>query len=79
MERSAQGEGPVKTNTCRACRAEIVFLACKNGHMPVDAGSVKEGDTDFDHTKHVSHFATCSSPGQFRRRQHTANPASTPR
>lgn len=45
---------------CRSCNAEIVWLKTKAGKsMPVDAATVKPGDTEFEHGRHMSHFGTC--------------------
>ena len=53
---------------CRACQKEIVFLLTKTGKkMPVDAETVTQDDHQFDHTRHVSHFATCPAAKQFRK------------
>lgn len=52
---------------CRACDAPIVFLRTKAGKlMPVDAGAVLHDDYQFDHKRHVSHFATCPEAATFR-------------
>jgi len=53
---------------CQKCNAEMVWLRTKTGKaMPVDADTVREGDTDYDHIKHVSHFATCKHAASFRK------------
>ena len=61
-------DGYTRVVTCRSCGEYIVFLKTATGKsMPVDADSVDEGDDQFDHTKHVSHFATCPDAGKFRK------------
>jgi hypothetical protein len=35
--------------------------------MPVDAESVTEGDDEFDHKRHISHFSTCPDADKFRK------------
>jgi hypothetical protein len=56
------------TVPCRSCGQYIVFLPTASGRtMPVDADSVEETDDEFDHKRHVSHFATCSTPDKFRK------------
>lgn len=56
--------------SCRSCGAPIVFLKTrKDRRIPVDAGTVKLGDKDFDHTRHISHFATCPLAGRHRKRK----------
>lgn len=53
---------------CSSCRARIIWLLTKNlKPMPVDADSVGPADTEFDHTRHMSHFATC--PNAFKHRK----------
>jgi len=53
---------------CRACQAAIVFLKTKTGKsIPINADTVRVGDTDFDHTRHKSHFADCPQASQFRK------------
>jgi hypothetical protein len=55
---------------CRKCNAPIVFiLTAKGRRMPIDAATFKVGDKVFDHTRHMSHFATCPYAEQFRRRK----------
>lgn len=45
---------------CRGCGATIVFLPTRKGkRMPVDVASVAEGDTEFDYSRHSSHFSSC--------------------
>lgn len=57
-----------KASKCRGCGGEIVFLKTAAGRvMPADAETVEPGDEQFDHARHVSHFATCSKADQFRR------------
>jgi hypothetical protein len=57
--------------TCRRCKAPIVFVLTRKGtRMPVDAKTFDSGDTMFDPKKHMTHFATCSHPQEFRKRDH---------
>lgn len=59
----------MRQKRCRACRARIIFLKTSSGKaMPVDADTVEASDDQFDHERHVSHFATCPDAPQFRRR-----------
>jgi hypothetical protein len=45
----------------------MIFLHSRAGRtVPVDAATVKPGDVEFDHTRHVSHFATCPQAARFR-------------
>jgi len=51
---------------CRACGHPIVFvLTSKNKRMPVDAEGEKRGQ---------SHFATCTDPKRFRKRDRVKGP-----
>jgi hypothetical protein len=60
----------MKITKCKACGTEIVFLKTKNEKsIPVDATTVKEGDTEYDHTRHTAHFATCQFAKEFRRKR----------
>jgi len=53
---------------CRSCRARIIWLKTTAGkNMPVDADTVEPDDEEFDHERHVSHFATCPNSAQHRR------------
>jgi hypothetical protein len=53
---------------CRSCNARIVFLKTASGkNMPVDAGTVEATDTEFDSTRHKSHFAECPNANQHRK------------
>jgi len=55
---------------CRACGKDITFLLTIKGKtIPVDAETVKEGDTVFDILKHRAHFASCPEAGKFRRKK----------
>lgn len=59
----------MRTFKCGSCQAEIVWLTtAANKAMPVDAASAQPGDSLFDHKRHVSHFATCQSAPQHRKR-----------
>jgi hypothetical protein len=56
---------------CAHCKAPIVWLHTQNlSPMPVDAATVKPEDRLYDHKRHVSHFATCTDPGKFRKRRY---------
>lgn len=58
-----------RTHRCKACQQPVIFLKTKAGkNMPVDAASVPPGDSEFDHTRHKSHFATCPAAARFRRK-----------
>lgn len=58
----------MKVEHCRGCNAEIVWLKTAKGKaMPVDASTVKEGDAQYEHGRHISHFATCKNAKQFKR------------
>jgi hypothetical protein len=37
-------------------------------NCPVDASSVKEGETIFDPAKHISHFRSCPYAKQWRKK-----------
>jgi hypothetical protein len=53
---------------CSKCNAEMVWLKTKTGKaMPVDAATVKEGDVEYEHGRHISHFATCKFAVKFRK------------
>jgi hypothetical protein len=63
---------------CKSCGAQIVFLkTAKGGFIPVDydekiagdAGGCAMRDEIFDPKKHVAHFATCPSAGQWRKKK----------
>lgn len=50
----------MKTSDCRFCGKKITFLlTAKNRRMPCDLEGVTDNDTNYDSTKHVSHFITC--------------------
>lgn len=54
--------------TCKTCGAAIVWLKTSTGKaMPVDAGTVQEGETLFVPGRHTSHFATCPQADQHRK------------
>lgn len=62
-----------KESPCRSCGTLIVWMVTKSGkRMPVDATSAKFGDKEFDHTRHVSHFATCPNANQHRKPKEVA-------
>ncbi len=57
----------MKTVRCKKCDTEIVFLKTVNNQWcPVDATTVKEGDTEYDHKRHV---ATCKFAADFRKKR----------
>jgi hypothetical protein len=52
-----------------SCRARIIWLKTDAGrNMPTDADTVEPADQLYDPKRHTSHFATCKSPQQFRRK-----------
>ena len=64
---------------CKKCSAEIYFLRTKKGLVtPVNAESMAKEEIDFakvgghdvsfDHTRHISHFATCPAASSFRKK-----------
>jgi hypothetical protein len=54
---------------CWECHAKIIFLETASGKkMPCDADTVAPEDTQFDATRHRSHFADCPGAAKFRRR-----------
>jgi hypothetical protein len=56
---------------CRdaSCRAPMVYLDRAGAPHPVDAGTVRAGETTFDKAVgHVSHFDTCPAADKFRGR-----------
>jgi hypothetical protein len=67
--------GDLEISTCRGrapdydgCGADIVWLVTSNGkNMPVNADTIQEGDNQFDHKRHVAHWATCPKAQSFRR------------
>lgn len=55
---------------CKKCHTKIVFLLTKNNKfIPVDLKTTDPNDVAFDHTRHTSHFATCTEPEFFRRKK----------
>lgn len=53
---------------CRSCRAPIIWFKTKaGGDMPVDAATVRIGDTELDLKRHISHFASCPNAAKHRR------------
>ena len=53
---------------CRACGANIVFMYTAEKKMiPVDYKPEIENEDQFDSKKMVSHFATCTKAGDFRK------------
>jgi hypothetical protein len=59
---------PHNPTHCRSCGAEIVWLRTKAGRLiPVNAATALETDTEFDHNRHVSHFATCPQANKWRK------------
>ncbi len=60
----------MKTTRCKKCETPIVFLKTVNDQfIPVDATTVKDGDTEYDHKRHVAHFATCKFAADFRKKR----------
>lgn len=56
------------TPRCRSCGAAIVFLRTRAGkRIPVNADTVAVGDCEFDHERHVSHFADCEQADRWRK------------
>ncbi len=58
---------------CRACGATIMFVRTENGKShPVNVKPVRIWVDDGQHYKQVSgymtHFATCTDPGRFRKK-----------
>lgn len=57
-----------KVAYCSGCDAPIIWFKTAAGkNMPVDAGSVTPGDTEYEHGKHKPHWASCPKAGSFRR------------
>ena len=57
-----------RVSHCRSCGADIVWLPTASGKsMPVDASTVDDEDEHYEHSKHVSHFATCPSADWWRK------------
>ena len=55
---------------CKSCNAKVIWLITKNlRHMLIDADTVEPGDTEFDHHRHTSHFATCPNADQHRKKR----------
>lgn len=55
---------------CRSCKAEIVWLwssAEKKKKMPIDMATYRPGDTVFDPSRHVAHFANCPDAAKWRK------------
>lgn len=60
----------MKLESCRGCGADIVWLKTAEGKsMPVNAETVEAGDQQFEHGRHISHFATCPEAGMFRKKK----------
>jgi hypothetical protein len=60
----------LRIKRCRSCNARIIWLLTVNlKNIPVDADTVEPAETQFDHTRHKSHFATCPNADQHRRRK----------
>lgn len=56
------------TAKCKTCQASIVWLkTALNKVMPVDAETVREGDTMFLKDVHRAHFATCPQAAEHRK------------
>lgn len=55
---------------CKSCNARIIFLPTANGKQcPTDADTVEPADQAFVWGRHVSHFSTCPSANQYRRKR----------
>jgi hypothetical protein len=66
-------DSPGAFGHCRSCGAPINWLLTKQGrYMPVDAGTVEEGDTHYDYKRHISHFATCKQADMWRSKKNPA-------
>lgn len=53
---------------CSSCKAPIIFLQTSAGkQMPVNAETVEEHDTVYEHGRHVNHWGSCSNPKQHRK------------
>jgi hypothetical protein len=54
---------------CReaGCRARIIFMLneATGKRVPVDADTVGPSDDQYDPSRHVSHFKTCTAPNRF--------------
>lgn len=62
-----------ESSTCRGCGKQIVWLKTLNDkNMPIDVETYETGDRTFDRDRHTSHFETCPSAAQFRRKKVTA-------
>lgn len=57
-----------RISRCRAatCQAPMVYLHRAGKPHPVDAGTVRLGETHFDPKLHTSHFSTCPEASRFR-------------
>lgn len=52
----------------KKCPKEIIFLSAKSGKLlPINAEMVEEGDVQYIHGKHISHFSDCPAAIQFRK------------
>lgn len=59
-----------RISRCRSCNAQIIWFKTPAGkNMPVNANSVERGDEVLDIKRHISHFATCPTAPQHRRRK----------
>jgi hypothetical protein len=60
----------MRIDHCAKCKAAIVWLKTKTGKaMPVNAETAGDDDKEYEHGKHISHFATCEFAAQFRRKR----------
>jgi hypothetical protein len=60
---------------CRGCGEDVIWLVTRNGkNMPIDAATVRPGDTMFDPVHHSSHFDTCPKADKFRKTERDASP-----
>lgn len=54
---------------CSSCKAPIIFLLTAAGRqMPVNAETVEEHDTVYEHGRHVNHWGTCDNPQRFKKK-----------
>ena len=60
----------LRTVLCTSCGAQMIFLSTNTGRrMPVNADTVSPEDTEFDPTRHKSHFASCTNPNKYRKKR----------
>jgi hypothetical protein len=60
----------LRIKSCSSCDAPIIWLLTKHlKHIPVDAATVKPGETQYTPPGHISHFATCPNANQHRKKR----------